>query len=632
MYRPILITLIFAVIITASCNAQDTTKSQSPTKEKITSIVTPMTAIPDLPDLAEQHAAQELVTYIAKITGKTLPIINENQARPQGRALIVGRTKSNLFAHNPDSWPRDTIYIGYDKKNIPVIGQGPQGTLFAAYQFLRDQGCRWYMPDNVIDDIVPKRDQLIIPDKPKKHTPSFFERAWHPHPGSPGTWKVHYNKWSVRNGLNSMAALVGSNYGQDLGYGLKLREGHTLFVLIPSGDDPRTQETFAANPQWYSLVNGKRVTQYKDGRPAQVCMSNQQVVEEIAKKVIEYFRQNPDCWRFSVSHNDEPSYWCECDACRAMDGPQSTWKANDIYDAYGLRSNAGPGPMSTRYVKFVNEVAKIVAKEFPDKYISFYAYGSTVAPPREKGWKLEANVIVEYAFGDGICFSHSLNDSTCPPNNAMTQWLKGWATSGNPIIYYDYPPNGGRWDVPSGVTGYYKSLIEFTKKTGVRGWAGEGQGSWAGSGLWDYIKARLLWDINANVDDLIEKFCRDLYGPAAKPMQQYYKLFETELQKLPDHPVWGAWALSLKSEAIEKLSNILTDAETKADTNQFRRNVAMARVALNSLEIVQIAEKMKKQSTPELLNQHKKLKTETLELTQKYTVPVTDRWRDSLAN
>ncbi len=629
MWRLFMISLTFVVLAAGACT--DSEKGRNKPAEQITCIVVPHAVIPNLPNPAEQHAAGELRSYIAKMTGKTLPVIGEGQPRPSGRALIVGRTESNLMAHNPDAWPRDTIYIGYGKRDIAIIGQGPQGTLFAAYEFLRDQGCRWYMPDNVIDDIIPKYDRLSISNKPKKHTPSFFERGWYPHPGSPGTWKVHYDKWAVRNGLNAMKASTVYDCGPELGHGLGLREGHTLWVLIPSADHEETRKIFAAHPEWYPLVNGQRLTQYKDGRPVQACLSNPGVVREVARKVIKYFDEHPDCWRFSVSPADEPTYWCECDACRAVDGPNSTWKANDIYDAYGVRSKSGPGPMSTRYVKFVNKVAKIVGKEYPDKYISFYAYGSTVAPPREKGWKLEPNVLIEYAFGDGLCLCHGETNPDCPPNAAMHEWLKGWSSSGNSIIFYDYPPNGGKFDIPSGVTRRYKSLIAYTKKMGVIGWAGEGQGSWAGSGMWDYLKARLLWDIDSDVDALITGFCRDLYGPAARPMQAFYNLFESELQKLPDHPVWGAWAFSLKQETVGKLSDLLAEAENKADTRQFSRNVAMMRVALNSLELVRLAEQMKKQSTPDLAGRYSKLRTKTYALTEQYRVPVTDRWRDQLA-
>ena len=129
--------------------------------------------VPEQSGPVEKYAAGELVKYIKKMTGQSLAVVKEGEDKPEGRAIILGRTKENLKAHNPDSWPIDTIYIGYGKGDIAIIGQGDQGTLFAAYEFLRDQGCRWYMPREV-GECIPKRESSDLPDKAKKHTPSFI--------------------------------------------------------------------------------------------------------------------------------------------------------------------------------------------------------------------------------------------------------------------------------------------------------------------------------------------------------------------------------------------------------------------------------------------------------------------------
>ena len=360
--------------------------------------------------------------------------MSEERPGPAGRTLVVGRTRANLRAHKVDAWPRDTIHVGYGRGDIAVLGQGPQGTLLAAYQFLRDQGCRWYIPDHLDGRHIPRRARLALPDEPRQHTPSFKERGWYPAPTRPGAWDANYD-WGVRNGVNALISVASVNYGAARGHGLGLRGGHTIWVLIPSADHPDAARTFAEHPEWYPLVGGRRVYQYVNGMPVQACVSNRQVVQDVARQVIEYFRQHPECWRFSVSPFDEPTYWCECDACRAMDDPASTWRVNDRTDAICLQSKAGPGPMTDRFVKFVNRVARIVARECPGKYVSFYAYGSTVAPPRAKDWKLEPNVVVEFAhyYGSTLCLKHAADDPQCPHNAPMHKWLTEWTSR----------PNGG---------------------------------------------------------------------------------------------------------------------------------------------------------------------------------------------
>ena len=609
---------------------QETMGTQTmPTNDKaLTAIV-----VADSPDEADRYAAAELAFHLEAILGQKLPMVTEGVPRPAGRAFVVGNTRTNLKKYKPGEWPPDTIYIGYGESDIAILGQGPQGTLFAVYEFLRDQGCRWYVPEHVGKAVVPKRDFLKLPDKPKKHTPTFIERGWNLPPASPAVWEQHYYNWAVRNGLNSIKAGTVIDYGPKYGRGLQIRGGHTLIVLVPSGDHPDTKATFAAHPEWYPLVNGQRVTQYKDGRPAMACVSNPDVVKEAARKVIDYLREHPDTWRFSVSPNDEPGYWCECKACLAMDGAQSRWKTNDLWDAYGVRSKSGAGPMSARWVKFINAVAKIVGEVYPDKSLSFYAYGSTVAPPTEPNWKLERNVIIDFAHGDGVCESHGADSADCPPNVAMNQWLTGWAKSGNPIIFYDYPPNGYLWDIPSGSWRRYSSLIRYTKRMGVVGWSGEGQGSWAGSTLWHYLKARLLWDAQTDVDGLVSEFYHDLYGPAAGTMKTFYKLFEDESQRVADHPVWGAWATKMTPASLRKLTDLLTVAEQEAESPEQRRNVAAMRVAMNGLILAWLNDTGNLARVEARAFDYDAIRKQTLLLIEQHSlrVAVTDAWWDQLS-
>jgi hypothetical protein len=544
----------------------------------------PVTGIvlPKEPTAAERHAANELCNYVKKMTGATLPVIEEDQSPPGGRLLLVGRTRAALQAHNPDTWLPDTISIGYAGNDIAIVGQGMQGTLFAVYEFLRDQGCRWYVP-GAEGEHIPRLPELTLAVRPRTYTPSFRRRGWVPPPAPPRVWETLYYDWAVRNGLNALTPHPITAYPPELGYGLADRDGHTLSVLIPCGDHPRAKETFAAHPDWYPQIDGKRICEAPDGGTVQACLSNAEVAQEVARQVIEYFQQNPRCSLFWVGLND-CAFCCECDHCLATDGPGSTWKKNDVYDAYPQRSKSGPGPMSSRFVRFVNRVAQIVAKSCPGKDIGLLAYGSTVAPPRSSDWELESNIVVVYAYGDGVCFRHRCADSSCVQNALMGEWLRGWARHGNPIYVWDYPPQGIYLDAPTGVTSSYQDYVLCLKKMGVAGWCGEGQGAWAGSALCHYLKARLLWDVDTDVNILTDEFCDDLYGPAAADMKEYYRAFENALKNHPDHVTYGSWVSAMDANAVAYLDRCLEKAGTTLrDGNQpaVKRQWAMARVAMD---------------------------------------------------
>ena len=43
-----------------------------------------------------------------------------------------------------------------------------------------------------------------------------------------------------------------------------------------------------------------------------------------------------------------------------------------------------------------------------------------------------------------------------------------------------------------------------------------------------YAAFKLLWDVNTDVDALLEEFFTEFFGPAAKPMRAFYSLLESQ--------------------------------------------------------------------------------------------------------
>ena len=501
--------------------------------------------LPASPSPSEKVAARDLQRCLTQMTGVKLPVRSEtDSAALGGRTIQVGRTKAAADRRPVDGWETESILVGYSSGDIVLVGGSDTATLFATYRFLRDLGCRWLEPGER-GEVIPRAKTLALARKAVISKPDFAVRGWMASPsyslidmgvdgrakGPFGTNLRELGDWGVRNGLNSTSRDPTGDLGEALGHGYIQEAGHTLGTWIPSGN-PQGDQLFGLHPEYYPLADGVRVARYKDGRPVEACLSNPEVVKTVAEQVIAYLQQHPGTRRINVSHNDEPTYWCECAGCRAMDAPNSTWKKNDFLDAYPDQSIAGPGSMSDRWVAFANQVAMIVGPKFPQVYIAFYAYGSTVAPPRRPGWKLEKNLMVEYA-NAAICFRHSMSDPSCNPNKNFADWLTGWADSGQPVVIYDYEHNPGRWhssaamDFPACWYTGLADYVRFAKKKGVYGWAGENGGIWIGSGLWFYLKAHLLWDSEQDVRKLITDFCHHSYGPAGQTMEKYYWLLDS---------------------------------------------------------------------------------------------------------
>lgn len=601
------------------------------TGQTITRIVTP-----DRPSAVERHAANELISNIALMTGQSVRAVTESKAAPgktAGRDIVLGRTASNLKRHNPDTWPTDTIYIGYGDGDIAIIGEGKQGTLFAAFEFLRDQGCRWYMPVTYhkleAGRRIPRRETLQLSGDAKKHTPSFADRGWHMTAVMPGP---HYRDWATRNGVNALT--TGDPcilYPEHLGRGREKQTGHTLAWFVPSGAEEstrdRVKQSFNAHPDWYPLVDGERTWKYKDGRRVQACLSNPEVVDHVAREVIRYStegysnHENPNWWLLSIGHNDEPTYWCECDACRALDGPGSTWKVNDVYDAYPNHPKiaSGPGPLSQRYATFANRVGRQVAKQRRDLMVSFYAYGSTVAPPRDPELKLEDNLVVEFAYSDH-CLKHDIDDPTCPTNVRLKTWIEDWSRRGK-VVYYDYPPTGRHIHVPTGFFHHYQKLLRFLHRNGVIGLSGESQGVWAGSALFHYVRARLMWDIDSAVDQLIEEYCRDLFVDAADTMQTYYRRYDEGLAKHPGHMIWGNWVSHFDPQVISDLQDLLNQAKRETNDPAVQLRLKLTEVSLNTFVITQVENTPAAEIGPERFDDYRRFQAETLAMIQDMNLP-----------
>ncbi|GIT28697.1 MAG: hypothetical protein Ct9H300mP1_07430 [Planctomycetaceae bacterium] len=157
----------------------------------------------------------------------------------------------------------------------------------------------------------------------------------------------------------------------------------------------------------------------------QACLSNRKVVDHVAREVIRFSaegykgHERPNWRMMSIGHNDEPTFWCECEACRAMDGPGSTWKANDVYDAYpnDPKNQHGTGPLGQRYAMFANRVARPGGQATPRPVGQLLRVRFHGCPPRDPKLKLEENVVVEFAYSDH-CLKHDIDDPACPKTSA----------------------------------------------------------------------------------------------------------------------------------------------------------------------------------------------------------------------
>lgn len=350
-------------------------------------------------------------------------------------------------------------------------------------------------------------------------------------------WKYpSYNMlfWMCRSGLNFQALNIAAF--QCMGWamrpiGFQLNSsGHALHFWIPPSEYGKS------NPEYFSLVNGKRVA---DVRGAQLAFGNPEVIKLLVSKMTEYKKKYPNIQTLAFGANDSGSHgmgFGNDTESEKMDSPQ------DI----PAKGSKVPRFYTTRYVRAANMIVAELNKTWPDLQLHIYAYnmnGGTIAPPN---CEVSPNVKVEFC-PLYRCYQHALNDPNCPRNKMFSDWLKVWAGKTKNIYIRDYYIQLTD-SFPMTNLFVLKKDVEFYHSLGILGAVPEtipdgpnganvAQNQpyerwllppdeyvrfWDSAGLLHFAFARLMWNPDESLESIVEIYCRNYYGPAWKPMAEYH--------------------------------------------------------------------------------------------------------------
>ena len=468
----------------------------------------------------ELLAADELISYLERISGKRLERRETATDRaPQG-AIVVGRLavtagligEKELAAVAPDGY-----VVKVQDGRAAVCGARDVGTIYGAYALLRKVGCRFYAPNC---EIVPEVAALAIPDCALADKP-FYE---------------------FRNVAGNVK--LGQTPSNDLMSPGELGEPgnivHSSAYLLPF------EKYHADHPEYFALQkDGRRLDPQFHGPELNVhlCLSNPEVRRISAERMLALMDKQQDRKFFGVSQGDGFA-WCECDNCKALD--------------------AVPGVnMTDRLLDYVNYVAREVAKRYRDKRILTLAYTDATSPPPTRVLP-EPNVMVQYCPYPHRTDCHS-HDFTCEKNRQGYADLMGWLAKCPRNMYiFDYPTGYQNWYEPFGSFWAMKRKLDVYARGGVRGlfYCGTPQNF---RNLFIYVQSELLWHPQAAVEPLIAEFMKAYYGAAAPAVREYFDYLSQEVEQRPIHQMCeGASVHTVTPEYAEKALAILGRAETAA--------------------------------------------------------------------
>jgi len=566
--------------------------------------------VADNPTRPAHVAAREFIHYVRKITGVELPLYADAEAPPwlTWRVLIgESRMTRELGLKNSDFEPqehlietrgRNLILMGRDAEDHGLISYErtglwgaafhrreapfhhacfiPMGSLYAVHTFLETHcGVRWYLPGE-IGEVCPQKKRLHFRDLHVRTRP-WTRYRWSSRINQPDPFDFYEGQKAADYKPKRVS-------GRDMVLWLLRRKvGGSPFVVNHSFYQYYSR--FArTKPQWWA-----------DGKPTphgHLDYLNPELADQAAEDADAYFSGRPLA-------GDAPKggrffAWGDYFAVMALDKSRG-WVRTP--EAEKLLREIAPGDpdapsagffcgWASEYVfTFVNEIAKRIYRKHPDKWVSTCAYAPFYLPPET----------VELSPNIAVCVAGGVTNSLHPQDKRYFYDTFGkWSDRVKQVYAWEYYLQqhfGNFKEFPVIFPRRVAEGVSFLRKCGLQGFFFEASGS---PGLLanpaeDLLNHTVLWtylvDDSRPVDELLEEHYRLFYGPAAKPMADFFGLIE---QRWHDPAVWQekastqrrAWSLQGARETIETLTGHIEQALNLATDDPYRTRVQLMNEAV----------------------------------------------------
>jgi len=485
---------------------------------------------------SQRWAAEELQHWLKEVSGADFPVRSDDA--PAGKhEIIVGFNRHAQallgLAVGPPKDSDESFTYRNAGPSIVIWGGKQRGTMYGVMTFLqRELGCRWYTPRV---SVVPKKERYTFDYLRHSESPGirvrndFYYEAFDP-------------TWAARQKINGAMG-----YREQIGGVESYWAVHTFYRFMPPA------EFFDEHPEYYSLINGERRHER-----AQLCLTNPDVLRIVTERLKEVMSDDPNNLIYSVSQNDWANP-CQCDNCRA------------IVEREGSES----GPI----IWFVNQVAERIEDEFPEKFVGTLAYSYTRKPC--KTLRPRHNVVVRLCSIE-CCFAHDF--LSCPENKSFVEDLQGWSAIAPHLYIWDYVVNFSHYIMPYPNFRVLQPNIQTFRDNNAIGIMEQAAYQSRGgefAELRAYVIAKLLWNPECDVEQVINDFMYGYYGRSGQHVRRYFDMLHGRLTPethihlglRPDDKLFS-------DEFVREAETIFDDAEAVADNEEIRQRVEMARLPI----------------------------------------------------
>ena len=419
------------------------------------------------------YAAEELRDYTARICGEKLAVVTNDAA-------------ANVVFAMDASVPEQGFRIEAKDGKVRLFASQDVGLLYGVYEILEKfGGVRWYTSWM---EKVPRAAKLEVPDGyADAQAPDFLMRApfwWDFNQHVDFATRLRVNgEWHAPKAKHGGAPY---KFASDIG-------GHSFNILCP------VKEYGAKHPEWFTKDKDGN-SMGKTGRYCQLCCTNPELTDFLVGRMAEKLRADPGKKLIGLMQNDN-QHPCLCPDCQR------------IIDENEACSGA--------ILHLVNNVAARLEKEFPDVRIVTFAYQYTQRPPKKI--RPRRNVMVELC-SVGCDFSASVDVSLHAKNKTFVKDAEGWAAITDRLYVWDYSTDFSHYLAPYPNVFSQQGNYRFFRRNKVKYLFEQGaytspKASFAE--LKGYLQAKLMWNVDADVEALMQDFFTGYYGKAAPYVRTY---------------------------------------------------------------------------------------------------------------
>ena len=537
-----------------------------------------------------QFAASELKEHLDKITGGDFEIVS---------TPVEGR-KCFRIAVN-DDLAKQELRISFSDSGVMLeSGAFPE---YAVWDFLREYcGVKWLDPTDA-GTVVPANPNLAVRCRDFADSPFAKGR----NPGnmfggrtfntsySPELWTKGSPGWT-----NYLRVAYPSAFGKgtfaDAEREISRRKNLFLRRMKSGGEIASANHSFywwydrfwdKGNPRFERFEPAYFAKGYGDRKkPPQLCYSNPDVLKQTVSDIRAYFDNGGYQSRYSnigrtgyqwgedaycVEPFDNCSF-CQCERCEGQYRPE-------LEDVKAQHSDY--------WFRFVNAVAREIAKSHPGKKISTLAYGSRRGVP---SFKLEPNVVVHFCF---TCNRMPYAKKQKIEVKQLRDWRAAYPGQSFGLWLYNTFPKE-RADRVMHVNCFPGFFAHVLKKEYDLLNELDVSENIFNCGFVDdyenYLSLIWMWNPKVSLKSLEEDFF-STYGKAAPLIKRFYRLVEERYCNPANYPseflaknvhqtAAIAWKELGTGDFMRRLETLMDEAESLADTPLAKARVANWRVGI----------------------------------------------------